>query len=122
MTSYLDHQGRKLVDRFDADTYSVLVGAMDGHDIGRARGGPGEALRRFAAGRTRLIGVGIEGDILYGRDQVRELVSLAAEAGTDAAYREIRSAKGHDAFLVEWEQLGRLLGECMPLSRSAATS
>ena len=60
VTSYLDHQGRKLVDRFDADTYSVLVGAMDGHDIGRARGGPGEALRRFAAGRTRLIGVGIE--------------------------------------------------------------
>ena len=113
VTSYLEHQGRKLLGRFDADTYRVLVGAMDGHDVGRDRGGPGEALRRLAGGGTRLVGVGIEGDILYGRGQVRELVALAEAAGVEAAYREIRSTKGHDAFLVEWEQLGRLLEEVL---------
>ncbi len=111
VASYLEHQGRKLVDRFDRDTYRVLVAAMDGHDIGRDRGGSREALRRLARGGTRLLGVGIAGDILYGPDQVRELVGLSRAAGVEAAYRELRSIKGHDAFLVEWEQLGRLLAE-----------
>ncbi len=109
VTSYLEHQGRKLLDRFDADTYAVLVRAIDGHDIGRDRDGPEAALRRLAGGGTRLVGVGIEGDILYGPDQVLHLVRLARLAGVDAAYREIRSTKGHDAFLVEWDQLRELL-------------
>ncbi len=58
---------------------------------------------------TRLTGVGIEGDILYGPEQVRELVRTAREAGVEATYREIRSTKGHDAFLVEWDQLAPLV-------------
>jgi homoserine O-acetyltransferase/O-succinyltransferase len=111
--SYLDHQGRKLVDRFDVDTYRVLVRAMDAHDVGRGRGGPREALATLARAGVRLTGVGIEGDILYGPDQVRELVAEAGSAGADAHYWEIRSAKGHDAFLVEWEQLSAVLGEVL---------
>ncbi len=110
VTSYLEHQGRKLVGRFDVDTYRVLARAMDGHDIGRGREGPAAALRALAAAGVRLVGVGIEGDILFGPEQVRELVRLAEAARVAASYGEIRSTKGHDAFLVEWEQVGRLLG------------
>lgn len=111
--SYLDHQGMKLVERFDAATYRVLVGAMDGHDIGRGRDGVDGALRRLAGGRVRLTGIGIEDDILYGPRQVRELVDAATAAGVSAGYREIRSTKGHDAFLVEWDQLTELLREAL---------
>ena len=114
VTSYLEHQGRKLVDRFDGDTYRVLVEAIDSHDIGRDRGGACRALTRLAAAGTRLVGVGIEGDILYGPDQVRALVAFARQAGVEATYREIRSTKGHDAFLVEWEQLATLIAERVP--------
>jgi len=112
VASYLEHQGRKLVERFDADTYALLVRAMDGHDIGRERGGAEEALGTLAAG-TRLAAIGIEGDILYGPEQVRELVRLAIAAGVRTTYREIRSTKGHDAFLVEWDQLGTLIAEAL---------
>src|SRR5450759_4932638 len=77
VVSYLQHQGRKLLDRFDADTYRTLVLAMDTHDIGRDRGGPVAALQKLAAYGTRLTGVGIEGDILYGTNQVCDMVSAA---------------------------------------------
>jgi homoserine O-acetyltransferase len=109
VVSYLDHQGRKLVERFDPDTYRVLVGAMDRHDIGRARGGIEDALRGLASGATRLTGLGIAGDILYGPAQVRALVAAAERAGLTASYREVSSTKGHDAFLVEWPQLTEIL-------------
>lgn len=108
VVSYLAHQGRKLVDRFDVDTYRVLVTAIDSHDVGRDRGGVRLALRALANAGTRLRGVGIERDILFGPDQVRELVSAARAAGADATYAELASTKGHDAFLVEWDQLGAL--------------
>ena len=113
VVSYLRHQGRKLLERFDEETYRTLVRAMDTHDIGRGRGGVVGALRRLAVYGTRLSGVGIEGDILYGTNQVREMVDAAGQAGMDAAYREIRSDKGHDAFLVEWEQLTTILTEAL---------
>ena len=113
IVSYLRHQGRKLLERFDEDTYRCLVHAMDTHDIGRDREGLVPALRRLAAYGTRLTGVGIEGDILFGTNQVREMVEAAREAGMDAAYREVLSSKGHDAFLVEWDQMATLLGEAL---------
>ena len=82
---------------------------MDTHDIGRDRGGVGQALSRLGRAATRLVGVGIEGDILYGPAQVRALVAAAHAAGVRARYRQIRSTKGHDAFLVEWDQLDRIV-------------
>lgn len=113
IVSYLDHQGAKLVDRFDPATYRILVAAMDSHDIGRGRGGVPGALTRLADGGTRLTGIGIVDDILYGPRQVRVLVDAASAAGVRAAYREISSTKGHDAFLVEWDQLTELLREAL---------
>ena len=113
IVSYLRHQGRKLLERFDEDTYRSLVLAMDTHDIGRDRGGEVAALQKLAAYGTQLTGVGIEGDILYGTNQVQAMVESAKGAGMDAAYREICSTKGHDAFLVEWDQLQTILGEAL---------
>jgi len=109
IASYLDHQGDKLVDRFDPDTYRILVRIMDEHDVGRDRGGIVEAYRALARARVGVTGIGIPGDILYGPDQVRRLVEAAAAAGVDARYREIGSTKGHDAFLIEWDQLTEIL-------------
>jgi homoserine O-acetyltransferase len=121
VVSYLGHQGRKLVDRFDPDTYRVLVQVMDGHDIARERGDIEGALRRLAAGGTRLTGLGIEGDILYGPDQVTALVGAADRAGVDAAYHELRSSKGHDAFLVEWDQLAAVIRVALDGARADRT-
>ncbi len=113
IVSYLDHQGRKLIQRFDPATYRVLAGAMDRHDIGIAWGGLDGAFRRLAAGGTGVTGIGIQNDILYGPRQVHALVDAAFSAGARAEYREIHSTKGHDAFLVEWDQLAELIDEAL---------
>jgi homoserine O-acetyltransferase len=113
IASYLDYQGRKLVERFDPDTYRTLVRAMDLHDVGHDRGGIVSAFGALASAGTRVIGLGISGDILYGPAQVQALVRDASAAGTVAIYRELASTKGHDAFLVEWDQLGAVLGEAL---------
>jgi len=109
--SYLEHQGIKLRQRFDAGSYASLAGAMNAHDIGRERGGLVGAFRILADADVAVTGVGIEGDILYGPRQVHALVDAARSAGADASYREIRSDKGHDAFLVEWDQVTSFLRE-----------
>jgi homoserine O-acetyltransferase len=113
VNSYLDHQGAKLLDRFDVDTYRVLVRIMDGHDVGRGRAGIVEAFRSLAVAGAGLTGLGIEGDLLYGPWQVRRLVDEAVAAGVDATYRELESSKGHDAFLIEWDQLARVLSDAL---------
>ena len=118
INSYLDHQGDKLVERFDRDTYRTLVRVMDGHDVGRGRGGIQAAFAALAESGTGLTGLGIEGDILYGPAQVRALVEAARSAGVDAQYRELASGKGHDAFLIEWDQLTVVLGEALATSPS----
>ncbi len=113
VSSYLDHQGDKLLERFDPDTYRVLVRIMDGHDVGRGRGGIVEAFRALATHDVGLTGLGIVGDLLYGPAQVRTLVDEAAAAGVDARYRELASIKGHDAFLTEWDQLAVIVGAAL---------
>ncbi len=121
ISSYLDHQGVKLLERFDPDTYRVLARVIDSHDIGRGRGGAVAALRALAAAGTGLTGVGVTGDILYGPVQVKALLADAAEADVQVAYREIATMKGHDAFLIEWDQLSAILAEALDggIARSA---
>ena len=113
IVSYLEYQGRKLLDRFDRETYRALAGSMDRHDIGRDRGGIDAALGLLAAAGVRVHGVGIEGDILYGPGQVQALLEAASAAGVETAYREITSNKGHDAFLVEWDQMTAVIRELL---------
>jgi homoserine O-acetyltransferase len=119
IVSYLDHQGDKLVERFDGETYRVLAGAMDRHDIGAGRRGLDAVLESFARAGTRLTGLGIEDDILYGPRQVHQLVDAAINAGVEATYREMHSSKGHDTFLVEWDQLTTVLAEALESRRES---
>ncbi len=100
--SYLRHQGSKLVGRFDANSYVTLTRAMDTHDVARGRSSYEEALRSV---RQPALVVGIDSDVLYPPEEQRE---LAARLG-NARLAWLRSPHGHDAFLIETEELNRLL-------------
>ena len=101
--SYLDHHGRKLAHRFDANSYITLNKAMDLHDIGRDRGGVAAALGRV---RVPTLVVSVNSDTLYPPHQQVEIRDLLASQGTQTDYLTIDSPHGHDGFLIESGQLG----------------
>jgi homoserine O-acetyltransferase/O-succinyltransferase len=103
---YLRRQGDKLVARFDARSYVALMEAMDLHDLGDLAA----AAHATAAKVGEVVGVGIDSDILYAAAEVRQWVAAYAAAGTQARYEEISSIYGHDAFLIEFDQVAALLG------------
>lgn len=100
--SYLRNHGSRLVDRFDANTYLTLVDAMDSHDLGRGRG-PVEAILRRITARTLV--VGISTDVLYPVAEVRKL----AQAIPRARFAVLDSPHGHDAFLIDTNQIDRIV-------------
>jgi homoserine O-acetyltransferase/O-succinyltransferase len=104
--SYLAYNGNKFVGRFDANSYLYLTKAMDGHDIGRGRGGLESAL---AAIQTRTTVVGINSDYLYHPADLRRTVHQARTLGAPLTYQELNSPHGHDAFLIEYDALGNLV-------------
>jgi len=106
--SYLSRHGEKLLARFDVHSYLTLLDTMDGHDVGRGRGGVAAALRPVA---ERLVGVGIPGDLLYREEDVLDWVDAVG-----AAYRQIHSIRGHDAFLLEPDQVAEILTEALSAS------
>jgi len=102
--SYVLYQGEKFARRFDANAYLVLSKAMDTHDVGRGRSSLEGAL-----GQLRDIPslfVGINSDVLYTAAEVRETARLAG-----GRYAEIKSPHGHDAFLIETDQVERILAD-----------
>jgi homoserine acetyltransferase len=53
----------------------------------------------------------VDSDLLYAAGEVRSWTEAYRAAGVDARYREIASAAGHDAFLIEWDQVEAILAE-----------
>jgi homoserine O-acetyltransferase len=102
---YLRRQGEKLVERFDPASYVALMRTMDLHDIGDFAAAGFETSKRVG----QVLGVGIDSDVLYLPGEVREWVSAYRSAGVSAEYREIASLYGHDAFLIEWDQVQQIL-------------
>lgn len=105
--TYLDYQGEKFLKRFHAESYLVLSRAMDTHHVGRGRGGIEEALKRLRA--LPSLFVGIDSDLLYPAEEVRQLARLSG-----GRYREIKSPHGHDAFLIETDQVEAILDSFVP--------
>ncbi|MCE2764719.1 MAG: homoserine O-acetyltransferase [Ilumatobacteraceae bacterium] len=100
---YLEYHGEKLCRRFDANSYIAIGKAMDLHDVGRSRGGLVAAMKRVT---MPTLTMGIWSDFLYPVYQQLQIRDMVAANGARSEYVEVDSPHGHDAFLIELEQVG----------------
>ena len=98
--SYLRHQGASFVDRFDANSYLYITRAMDYFDLAAGVGGV-LAQASTRARNVRFCVFSFTSDWLYPTAENRHIVRALTAAGCRAAFVEIESDKGHDAFLLD---------------------
>jgi homoserine O-acetyltransferase len=115
--SYLRYQGEKFIRRFDANCYIAITRKLDTHDVSRYRypeGADPETLDPVTALQHALslieqptLVLGIQSDGLFTFAEQQELAAHIP----NATLKTIDSPDGHDAFLLEFEQVNRhLLG------------
>lgn len=103
--SYLDYQGEKFVRRFDANSYKVLTEMFMSHDLGRGRLSVEEALGLITA---RTLVVAVDSDRLC-RPEEGDRIAQGIE--NCVGVETVRSHRGHDGFLIEFDQFGPLIKE-----------
>lgn len=113
--SYLRYQGEKFIQRFDANCYIAISRKLDTHDVSRGRdtsvdpdASPNEKLHAVLGliEQPTLI-LGIESDGLFTFAEQQEL----AAGIPNSRLKKIDSSDGHDAFLLEFEQVNAHLIE-----------
>jgi homoserine O-acetyltransferase/O-succinyltransferase len=100
---YLEHQGGKFVERFDANSYLYLLRAIDLYDAAEGYASLAESFRRIRCRQALL--VSFSSDWLYPAYQSRELAEALRANRIDVRSHEIESGYGHDSFLLEHDKL-----------------
>lgn len=104
--SYLRYQGEKFVKRFDSNCYIAITRKLDTHDVSRYRvppNSPNPIAQALAQIEQPTLVLGIESDGLFTFAEQEEL----AASIPNARLRKIDSPEGHDAFLLQFEQVNR---------------
>lgn len=135
---YLEHQGEKLVRRFDGRAYLCLLDAMDHHDLSRRPADSHDGAARQAAAslprgeggvavgmgdeswglsriRSSVLAVSVDSDQLFFPSQTTAFAKALRRRGRFVEEATIQSVHGHDAFLIEWEQLAGILARALSL-------
>ena len=104
--SWLLYHGEKLENRFTLQTYKMMNHLLSSIDITRNRGAFNDVANQIKA---NIFQVGVDSDFFFVPKENKETQKLLDEAGVKNTYKEIRSIHGHDAFLIEYEQLSAIL-------------
>src|ERR1700684_4598415 len=95
VAGYLDYQGERFVERFDANAYLAITRTMDTWDPTRGYPSAEAAFQRIQA---EVMLVGISSDWLFPADEIAGMAARMAKAGVRCQHRELISSHGHDAF------------------------
>lgn len=99
--SYLRHQGRTFVKRFDANSYLYITKAVDLFDLSVNN----SISDGFKDVEAKVEVISVDSDWLYPTEQNKEILMALNANDVEVSYSEIKSNYGHDAFLLEKGQL-----------------
>ncbi|MFD0862784.1 alpha/beta fold hydrolase [Sungkyunkwania multivorans] len=106
--SWLLHHGKKLKQRFQLSSYKLLNQLLATIDISRGRESFLEIASRI---QSNIYIVAVDTDLFFTAKENKETLTALSKVKDNVFYKEIRSVHGHDAFLIEFEQLEQLLTE-----------
>ena len=104
--NWLEHHGKKLEDRFDLQAYKLMNHLLTTIDIS---GCIAEASAVAADIESNIHLIGIDSDLFFFPQEIRETYRKLSEIKENVSYAEIISIHGHDAFLIEFGQLEHIL-------------
>ncbi|EMA19567.1 MULTISPECIES: homoserine O-acetyltransferase MetX [Haloarcula] len=106
--SYLDYNAEKFTERFDANSYLYLTRAMDNYDLAAGFESDADALAAFDGDALVM---SFTADWHFTTQQAEALADSLREADANVAHHVIDSDHGHDAFLVEPDNVGPPLAD-----------
>lgn len=96
--SYLEYQGKKFSESFDANSYLYLTRAMDNFDVTAATGDMQTTFEKVLA---QYLVISFSSDWLFPSESSRRMAEAIRASGKSAEFAEIQTPHGHDAFLVK---------------------
>ena len=96
--SYLNYQGDKFSDFFDANSYILITKMLDYFDLAREYGH--DPVAAFSHAQCKFLVVSFSSDWRFSPARSREITDALIAAGKDVSYIAIDSDHGHDAFLL----------------------
>jgi homoserine O-acetyltransferase len=106
--SYLQHQGEKFVNRFDANSLLYLTKAADYFDLAENYG-RGSLTQAFSQALADFLVVSFSSDWLYPTAQSKTMVQAMKKNNLQVSFCEIEFDYGHDSFLVPNPPLSQLI-------------
>ncbi len=104
--SWLLHHGEKLQERFQLSAYKLMNQLLKTIDV--ARDGD-QNFERLQNSDTNIHIIGVDSDLFFTAKENKDTFKQLAQANSNVTYGEIHSLHGHDAFLIEFEQMQKLL-------------
>ncbi len=104
--SYLRHQGKSFVGRFDANSYLYITKAMDYFDLVEKHGSLAKAFQNVLA---KFLIISYTTDWLFPPVQSKEIVRALMNMDKEVTYCDIDSPFGHDAFLLEADRQTKII-------------
>ncbi|PQJ79425.1 bifunctional aspartate kinase/homoserine dehydrogenase I [Polaribacter porphyrae] len=104
--SWLLHHGKKLQERFQLSSYKLMNQLLKTIDVTNNGNKSDEILDGIEAD---IHIIGVDSDLFFTAEENRETHKKLALTKENVTYNEINSVHGHDAFLIEYEQLEKII-------------
>ena len=104
--SWLTHHGAKLQERFQLSAYKLMNQLLKTIDITRNNKDAFSVIEKSA---TNIHIIGVDSDLFFTAKENKDTFKQLAQVNSNVTYGEIRSLHGHDAFLIEFQQMEQLL-------------
>ena len=104
--SWLTHHGTKLQERFQLSAYKLMNQLLKTIDITRTNKDAFSVIEKSA---TNIHIIGVDSDLFFTAKENKDTFKQIAQVNSNVTYGEIRSLHGHDAFLIEFQQMEQLL-------------